>query len=166
MRKLAKLCESDGGINDCLDGKFEENYDEPAKLFDTYAARAMFGYSERLFHILKEGSSNNIYDVKLQPLPLGTGAKRPLAAAQAFVKFMATPRMQAAVAGNEAFSAQMPLRYLLPISKSASNEPLLVSNRFYQDYFRNLYGYTYPNTGLLSARGQLAPAIRKYIKEE
>ncbi|CAF0919696.1 unnamed protein product [Rotaria sp. Silwood1] len=183
MRKLAKLCESDEGVNDCVDGKFEENYDEPAKLFGTYAARAMFGYSERLFHILKESSSNNVADVKIQPLPLGTGAKRPvfftdayvfrrnlpankLAAAQAFVKFMATPRMQAAVVGNEAFSEQMPLRYLLPISKSAYNEPLLVSNRFYQDYFRNLYGYAYPNTGLLSARRQLAPAIRKYIKEQ
>ena len=182
MRKLAKLCEVPAGTNECLNGRFRENYDEPAKLFGTYAARAMFGYSERLFYVLKQGSSNNFFDVKLQPLPLGVGAKQPmfftdayvfrrnlssekLAAAQAFVKFMATPRMQAAVVGNEKFSSQMSHRYLLPMSQSTYNEPPLTMNRFYQDYFRNLNGHSFPNTGLLTARRHLVPAIRKYIAQ-
>ncbi|CAF4680227.1 unnamed protein product, partial [Rotaria sp. Silwood2] len=69
-----------------------------------------------------------------------------LNAARLFANFMGTPRMQAAVVGSGDSVGAIP-RYLLPMSKSAYDEPLLANNRFYQKYFRNLTGAPYPTIG-------------------
>ncbi|CAF1203255.1 unnamed protein product [Adineta steineri] len=139
----------------------------------------MFDYSERLFFILKNGSLDDYHNVKVIPLPTGKLRNQPiffsdafvfrrnmsedvLEAARSFADFMGTPRMQAAVVGSGDSPGTIP-RYLLPMSISAYDEPLLANNRFYQTYFRHLTGLPYPTIGLLNTRLQLQAAILNYI---
>ncbi|UJR09843.1 hypothetical protein I4U23_014068 [Adineta vaga] len=180
MRKLAQLCERVEGENDCMNGLFKDNTTMTSILFARKQTMTMFGYSERLFHILKNADPDDFFKIKMIPLPSGTTANRPsfftdafvfrhnmsddvLKAARAFVEFMGTPRMQAAVVGREAGNNGS-LRYLLPMSSNAYNEPPLVNDRFYQQYFRNLSaGHTYPTVGFINARKDLQAALIKYI---
>ncbi|CAF1223146.1 unnamed protein product [Adineta steineri] len=180
MSKLARLCDRIGEINHCLNGTFNgTNYEMPALLFARNQTAAMFDYSERLFFILKNGSLDDYHNVKVIPLPTGKLRNQPiffsdafvfrrnmsedvLEAARSFADFMGTPRMQAAVVGSGDSPGSIP-RYLLPMSISAYNEPLLANNRFYQTYFRHLTGLPYPTIGLSNTRLQLQAAILNYI---
>jgi thiamine pyridinylase len=182
VRKLARLCDLIGGENHCLDGTFDSNPDMPAILFAHKQAQALFGYSEQLFLILKNGFPDDYNDIQMISLPSGTNHNQPLFstdayvfrrnmsneilnAARSFVEFMATPHMQAAIvaSGDSPYPSTIP-RYLLPISNNAYRDPLLVNNRFYQHYFRNLTGFSMPNIGFLNTRKQLQAALLKYIK--
>lgn len=182
VRKLARLCDRIEGENHCLDGTFDNNPDMPAILFAHKQAKALFGYSEQLSIILKNASPDDYHNIKVIPFPSGNIHNQPLFstdayvfrrnmsneilnAARSFVKFMATPRMQAAIvaSGDSPYSNTVP-RYLLPISKNAYNEPLLINNRFYQHFFRNLTGFSMPTIGFLNTRKQLQAALLKYIK--
>lgn len=148
LRKLARLCDRTGSTNLCLDGTFQTNRDMPALLFAQKQAKTMLGYSEDLFRILRHSSPESYNDIKIIPIPVGTLYNAPLLttdayvfrrnmsadvldAARAFVEFMGTPRMQAALvaSGDSPQSNTLP-RYVLPMSKSAYNEPLLANNRF------------------------------------
>jgi len=180
MRKLVRLCDRDGGENNCLNGVFRDNPNMTALLFAHKETAAMFGYSEQLFHVLKNGDPDDYSKIKMIPLPLGTTGNEPtffidafvfrrnmsddvLKAARSFVDFMGTPRMQAAVVGSGDSPNAKP-RYLLPMSKNAYDEPILANDRFYQQYFRNLsIGYPYPTTGFLNTRKELQAAILKYV---
>ena len=181
MAKLAGLCDRIGEMNHCLDGTFSaNNYEMPALLFVRNQTAAMFDYSERLVFVLKNGSLDDYNNVKMIPLPTGNVRNQPvffsdafvfrrnmsddvLEAARLFADFMGTPRMQAAVVGSGDSPGSIP-RYLLPMSISAYDEPLLANNRFYQMYFRNLVGIPYPTVGLYNTRLQLQAAILNYIK--
>jgi thiamine pyridinylase len=182
VHKLARLCDRINGENHCLDGTFDIDPDMPALLFARKQADAMFAYSEQLFIILKNGASDDYDNIKMTPLPAGLLHNQPLFstdayvfrknmsedvlnAARSFVDFMATPRMQAAVvgSGDSPFPNTIP-RYLLPISQNAYNEPLLANNRFYQDFFRNLTGFSLPTVGFFNTRKEIQAALLKYIK--
>ncbi|CAF2961309.1 unnamed protein product [Rotaria sp. Silwood2] len=182
VRKLARLCDRIRGENHCLDGTFDQNSDMPALLFANKQADSMFAYSEQLSTILKNGAHDDYNKIKLIPFPAGTLHNQPLFAvdayvfrrnmsddvlnaAQAFVEFMATPRMQAAVVatGDDTNGSSVP-RYLLPISKKAYDESLLIHNRFYQDFFRNLTGYPLPNTGFFNTRKEIQRTLLNYIQ--
>ncbi|CAM4789859.1 unnamed protein product [Rotaria magnacalcarata] len=179
MLKLTGLCNRSRGENHCLDGTFREYQDMPAILFAQNKTAAMFAYSEQLFNILKDGSIDDYHNIKLTPLPIGTAHNQPLFFTDAlvfrrnmsddmlnasglFAEFMGTSRMQAAIVGSGDKPGSIP-RYLLPISKSAYDDPLLVNNRFYQTYFRNLTGLSCPTVGFLNARKQLQATILDYI---
>ncbi|CAF4031528.1 unnamed protein product [Adineta steineri] len=180
MRKFAQLCDRAGGENNCLNGVFRDNSNMTALLFAHKQTAAMFGFSENLFTVLKNGDLDDYSNVKMIPLPLGTNDNQPgfftnafvfrrnmsvdvLKAARLFSDFMGTPRMQAAVVGS-ADSPNARPRYLLPMSKNAYNEPLLANDRFYQQYFRNLdIGYPYPTVGFLNTRKELNTAILKEV---
>lgn len=181
IKQLAGLCRKTGDVNDCLNGKFKDN-DEAAKLFATKKTKAMFGYSERLFPILTHGQPEDKDKIKVIPLPAGYNNNQPdfftdafvfrrqmlpntLDAAKSFVKFMATPHMQAAVvaSGDSSSNTTIP-RYLLPMSKSAYDEGRLHDDPFYQKYFRNLNGFPYPTVGFYNTRTALTDAITKYIQ--
>ncbi|CAF3363876.1 unnamed protein product [Rotaria socialis] len=177
--KLAGLCNRSRGENHCLDGTFRKYQNMPAILFAQNKTTAMFAYSEQLFYILKDGNLYDYNNIKLIPLPIGTAHNQPLFFTDAFVfrrnmsadvlnasrlfaEFMGTPRMQAVVVGSGDKPGSIP-RYLLPMSKSAYDDPLLANNRFYQTYFRNLTGFSFPTVGLLNTRKQLQTAILDYI---
>lgn len=181
VRKLARLCDRIERENHCLDGTFRKDPDRPIVLFAQGQAKAMFGYSEELFLVLKNGKPSDYNDIKIIPLPSGTIRNQPvfatdayvfrrnmsndvLNAARSFVEFMATPRMQAALvaSGDSPYHDTIP-RYLLSMSKAAYDEPVIANNRFYQQFFRNLTGYPGPNAGFLNTREQLATALLKYI---
>ncbi|CAF3923157.1 unnamed protein product [Rotaria sp. Silwood2] len=182
VRKLARLCDRTGEENHCLDGTFDQKPDMPALLFANKQADAMFAYSEQLFTILKNGAPDDYNKIKMIPFPAGTLHNQPLFAvdayvfrrnmsnevlnaARAFVEFMATPRMQATVvaSGDNTNRSSIP-RYLLPISKNAYDEALLVHNRFYQGFFRNLTGFPLPNAGFLNTRKEMQRTLLKYIQ--
>jgi len=181
MKQLADLCLKTGNINNCLNGAFKDN-DEAAKLFAEKKTKAMFGYSERLFPILTYGKPEDKDKIKVIPLPAGNKNNQPdfftdafvfrrqmpsdtLDAARSFVKFMATPQMQAAlVASGDSPSQNTIPRYLLPMSKGAYDQPLLLNDRFYQQYLRNLNGFPYPTIGYYNTRAALTEAITKYIQ--
>ncbi|UJR18250.1 hypothetical protein I4U23_005153 [Adineta vaga] len=183
MKKFARLCDLFWRTNPCLDGTFKKDVELPAELFGNKHSPAMFGYSERLFYILKYGLLSNPQEIKIQPIPFGDSTYKPsffndayvfrrnlspekLTAAQAFVKFMASPRMQAAVVANEDFSTTKPYRYLLPMARSTYFEPVIRQDRFYASYFHDpsARGTSYPNTGVLKTRQQLVNAIKQFIK--
>lgn len=185
LRKIAQLCTPHPtNINECVNGYFNDNYDLPAKLFGIRQAQALYGYSERLFHVLKEAVAANYtsnQNIKIAPLPLGeipneslffTDAfvfrrgmsNEKLQAARNFVQFLATPKMQAAaVAAEETAKNKQLLRYLLPISSKAYDVPPLSTDYFYQTYFRNLTGLNVPNTGLNQRRQQAEPWLAAYL---
>ncbi|CAF1280801.1 unnamed protein product [Adineta ricciae] len=176
MRKLSQLCERSGGENYCLNGVFRNNATMIASLFATKQAAAMIGYSERLFLILKNTQPDDYLNIKIIPLTVGSVDNQPIYftdafvfrrnmsddvanAARSFVEFMNTPRMQAAVVGSED-SINPKLRYLLPVSRNAFNEPILANDRFYQQYFRNLsVGYPFTTLGFPNARQDIQKAI-------
>ncbi|CAF2998603.1 unnamed protein product [Rotaria socialis] len=177
--KLTGLCNRSRGENHCLDGTFKKDSNMPTVLFKENKTAAMFDFSEKLFSILKDGNLDDYDNIKLIPLPIGTAHNQPLFFTDAFVfrrnmsddvlnasrlfaEFMGTPRMQAVVVGSGDKPGSIP-RYLLPMSKSAYDDPLLVNNRFYQTYFRNLTGFSFPTVGLLNTRKQLQTAILDYI---
>lgn len=179
--KLAKLCNRTNSENHCIDGRFAENYDEPALLFARKQSAAAFGYSERLFLIQNNTTPDDFATVKVIPLPTGSLLNQfvsftdayvfrrnmstdVLNAARLFVEFMAKPEMQAAVvaSGDSPRSDTIP-RYLLPISKMAYNQPLLTRNSLYQNVFRNLNGLPYPTVGFYNMHEQLYNAIMNYV---
>lgn len=181
VRQLARLCDVNGIANPCIDGTFQDT-DKMTDLFAQGQANAMFGYSERLFRIIKYGFWNDINNVKAIPLPTGTLQNNPTYFTDAFVfrrnmpldveyagalfaQFMATPRMQAVVvgSGDNLIAPRIP-RYLLPVSKMAYDDPLISSDPFYQLVFRNLNGVSYPNTGFPNTREELQQAITNYIQ--
>lgn len=182
VRKLARLCDRLGSENHCLDGEFDQNPDLPALLFARGQATAMFAYSEQLFTILKNGAVDDYKNIKMIPFPAGKLHNQPLFsvdayvfrrnmsneifnAAQAFAEFMSTPRMQAAVvaSGDNPKHPSLP-RYLLPISRKAYDEPILLQDRFYQSFFRNLTGFPLPNIGFLNTRKEMQRALLTYIQ--
>ena len=182
LRKLARLCDRTGSSNYCLDGTFQSDPDMAALLFAKQQAKAIFGYSENLVRILKNTSPEDYNNIKIIPIPVGTLQNQPLLttdayvfrrnmsvnvlnAARAFVEFMATPRMQAAVvaSGDSPHPNTLP-RYLLPMSKSAYNESLLANNHFYQRFFRNLTGLACPTAGFMTIRDGLTTVIMKNIQ--
>ncbi|CAF1644367.1 unnamed protein product [Rotaria magnacalcarata] len=179
MLKLTGLCNRSRGENHCLDGTFKKYSYMPTVLFKENKTAAMFSFSEKLFSVLKDGSLADYNNIKLIPLPIGTAHNQPLFftdalvfrrnmsddmlnASRLFAEFMGTPRMQAAIVGSGDKPGSIP-RYLLPMSKSAYDDPLLVNNRFYQTYFRNLTGLSCPTVGFLNARKQLQATILDYI---
>lgn len=180
--KLARLCERIPSENHCLDGTFRRFYDLPALLFAQNQAKALFGYTERLSLILKNVSVQDYNSIKIIPMPIGNQKNQPLfttdafvfrrnmssavlSAARTFVAFMATPRMQAVIVGSldSPYPNTIP-RYLLPISKKAYDEPILATNRFYQQYFRTLNGFSNPHVGFYSTRKALQAALLKSLK--
>ncbi|CAF3928208.1 unnamed protein product [Rotaria sp. Silwood1] len=182
MRKLAELCNRMRGDNPCLNGTFRNNYDGPALLFANKTAEAMFGYSERLSLVLKNGFPDDHQNINVIPLPSGNSVNQQTffidayvlrrnmsnevsKAALLFTKFMATPRMQAAVVASAdgPYRNRIP-RYLLPVSQKAYDEPLLKQDRFYQQYFRKLTGVPYPTVGFLNTHQALQVAILEYVK--
>ncbi|CAF2851110.1 unnamed protein product [Rotaria sp. Silwood2] len=182
MRKLAELCNGIRGDNPCLNGRFRDDYDGPALLFANKTAKAMFGYSERLFLVRKNGFPDDYQNINVVPLPSGYHVNQQTfftdayvfrpnmsidvsKAALLFAKFMATPKMQAAVVatGDGPCHNRTP-RYLLPVSQKAYDEPLLKQDRFYQQYFRTLTGVPYPTVGFFNTRQALQAAIWKYVK--
>jgi len=181
LRKLARLCDILGQPNRCLNGAFRDA-DGMTDLFIRGQATAMFGYSERLFRIIKNGFPGALNYVKVSPLPLGTNRNEPVfftdafvlrrhmsgnlrIVADVFVQFMGTPHMQAVLvgSGDNPSPARVP-RYLLPVVKSAYDHPLLSSDPIYQQVFRNLNGTCYPTAGFYSARKALQSAILKQIQ--
>ena len=184
LRKIAQLCTLHPNINECVNGYFNDNYDLPAKLFGIRQTQALYGYSERLFHVLKEAVAANYtnnQNTKIAPLPLGEIPNEPLfftdafvfrrgmsndklEAARNFVQFLATPKMQAAAVGaEETAKNKRLLRYLLPISSKAYDEPPLNTDYFYQTYFRNLTGWNVPNKGLNQRRQKAEPWLAAYL---
>ena len=184
LRKIAQLCTLHPNINECVNGYFNDNYDLPAKLFGIRQTQALYGYSERLFHVLKEAVAANYtnnQNTKIAPLPLGEIPNEPLfftdafvfrrgmsndklEAARNFVQFLATPKMQAAAVGaEETAKNKRLLRYLLPISSKAYDEPPLNTDYFYQTYFRNLTGRNVPNKGLNQRRQKAEPWLAAYL---
>jgi thiamine pyridinylase len=183
LRRIAQLCALYPNINHCLDGTFSDKYDEPARIFATKQAHGMYGYSERLHQIFKEGMAAGISDltVKIIPMPLGDIPNEPLfytdafvfrrgmsfdklAAAQNFVEFMATPKMQAAVAAaEETAKNKVPLRYLLPMSSKAYDVPFLSTDPYYQLYFRKLTGRNLPNRGMNKLRNNGKEWLSGYL---
>lgn len=181
--KLARLCDQNGNLNYCLDGTFAKNPDVPAMMFGGDHVQSMFGYSERLFKVLSHSDSTNKHNIRISPLPLGTDRNEPvfftdafvfrrnmppnkLAAARAFVQFMASLDMQVALLASADSSDPNPVpRYLLPMLNSAYNHPLLMKDYYYQTFFRTLTkGAPFPNTGFLNTRQELRAAILKKIK--
>jgi len=182
LRKLAQLCKNSTGQNDCLNGNFDDaNYDVPAELFGLNKVKAMFGYSERLYHILKSAATLGpvtASNYKIKPLPLGKIPNQPLFFTDAFVirrnmsedkaraaidfaSFMATPKMQAAVVAG--VKPTGPYRYLLPISSDAYKEFPLNSDYFYQTFFRNVTGGWLPNTGFSKVRKTVGSYVAEYM---
>ncbi|CAF1393978.1 unnamed protein product [Adineta steineri] len=178
MRKFAQLCDRAGGENNCLNGVFRDNSNMTALLFAHKQTAAMFGFSENLFTVLKNGDLDDYSNVKMIPLPLGTNDNQPgfftnafvfrrnmsvdvLKAARLFADFMGTPRMQAAVVGS-ADSPNTKPRYLLPMSKNAYNEPLLANDRFYQQAMTKEHAYQllYPS---ISSRSSADAFLDKLV---
>ncbi len=85
MRKLVRLCDRDGGENNCLNGVFRDNPNMTALLFAHKETAAMFGYSEQLFHVLKNGDPDDYSEIKMISLPLGTTGNEPTFFIDAFV---------------------------------------------------------------------------------
>jgi thiamine pyridinylase len=181
LRKLARLCDTLAEPNRCLDGTFDDpNY--MTDLFIQGQAAAMFGYSERLFRIIKNGFPGSINLVKVNPLPLGTIRNEPVfftdafvfrqnmandvrQAAETFVTYMGLPPIQAIFVGSgDNPSPNRVPRYLLPVSKLAYDQPLLKLDPIYQQVFRGLNGVSYPTAGFLNARKGLQNAILQYIQ--
>jgi thiamine pyridinylase len=182
LRELAQLCNNSVGQNDCLNGNFDNaNYDVPAELFGLNKVKAIFGYSERLFQILKTAASVGPVipsNYKIKPLPLGKIPNQPLFFTDAFVirrnmsedkaraaidfaSFMATPKMQAAVVAG--VKPTGPYRYLLPMSSDAYKEFPLNSDYFYQTFFRNVTGGWLPNTGFSKVRKTVGSYVAEYM---
>jgi hypothetical protein len=147
----------------------------------------MFGYSERLHHILKYAQQTGPIrpsEFKIKPLPLGGISNQPLfftdayvlrrnmpidtlRAAHLFIKFMASPAMQAAVAASEKQpGTSPPYRYLLPISDNAYSKAPLNTDHFYQTYFRHLPGNSLPNTGFAKRRKALGTYVADYMSKK
>ncbi len=187
LRKLGQLCNNINDQNPCLDGHFDEFYDEPAQYFGLGQVKAMFGYSERLHYILKYAQQTGPIqpsEFKIKPLPLGGVSNQPLfftdayvlrrnmpldtaRAAHLFIQFMASPAMQAAVAASEKQpGTSPPYRYLLPISDNAYSQAPLNTDHFYQTYFRNLPGNSLPNTGFAKRRKALGTYVADYMRKK
>lgn len=182
LRKLARLCDVSGRSNPCLDGTFDDP-DKMADFFISGQAPALFGYSERLFRIIKNSFAGARNYIKATPLPLGTFRNDPmyftdafvfrrnmsndvLNAAQAFVEFLGSPTLQAIYVGSGDSSDPNRIpRYLLPVSKSAYDQPILQYEPIYQQFFRQLYGPSFPNAGFYHIHDELEQAILKYIKQ-
>lgn len=177
--KLANLCNRTRNENHCLDGTFRKNVDMPWILFVQNRTTTMFGYSERLYFLLRNGSLEDYRNIKMIPLPLGNVHNHALFFTDAFVfrrnmsievmnasrlfaEFMGTPHMQAVFVGSGDKPDNIP-RYLLPISKSAYDDPLLLNDRFYQQNFRPLTGFPFPTVGFRNTRKQLQTTILNYI---
>ncbi|CAF4608634.1 unnamed protein product [Rotaria sp. Silwood2] len=179
MHKFIELCNRSSNENHCLDGTFRKYLDMPAILFAENRSLTMFGYSERLFHVLKHSKSEDYDNIKIIPMPIGSLQNTALFftdafvfrqnmsddvlnGARLFVEFMATPRMQASIVASADKPNSIP-RYLMPISMKAYDDPLLVKDTFYREYLRNLTGFSYPTVGFRNARKQIQEAILDYI---
>jgi hypothetical protein len=90
--------------------------------------------------------------------------KDKIDAAIAFITFMGTPAMQAAVAASEIGVG--PYRYLLPMSKSAYSVYPISIDPYYQKYLRNLTGGSFPNTGFSKLRKPMGNYIADYIRQK
>ena len=128
----------------------------------------MYGYSERLYQIFKQGMAAGISDLtaKIKPMPLGDITNESLFYTDAFVfrRGMSYDKLAAAVAASEETAKNMvPLRYLLPMSSKAYSAHPLNNDPYYQIYFRNLTGRNLPNRGMNKLRNHGKTWISCYL---
>jgi thiamine pyridinylase len=143
LKLLSDECKQ-ASKNPCLDKTFKDN-DEAAIQFAHGKYDATFGYSERLYLILRNADSAQ--DFEVSSLPLGKGI-RPLlftdvftlnrtcsvecqAAASSFAAYMDSPQTQEWILLSKDASKSAPPRYLLPATKSAFEIPGVKNDRFY-----------------------------------
>ncbi|VFN01177.1 MAG: thiamine pyridinylase [Candidatus Kentron sp. G] len=165
LRRFSRLCEHDG-MNPCLDGTFDDDTQpqRAAKMFARGKAHAFFGYSEQ-FHFVASVASDTS-NIRVSSLPIGTGCTPLLyvdafvlragasesvaSAAEIFVQFMNSPRIQEQVMMSLDTSPRAKPRYLIPATLSAFEADSVKSDPHYaaiRDAIRN--AISFPNVGIL-----------------
>ncbi|AKT38433.1 extracellular solute-binding protein [Chondromyces crocatus] len=175
LKMFSETCES-GGLNPCLDGTFDaEDVIDPAMAkFSAGQVDAAFGFSERLFPILKAlPVGADPAEIEISSAPLGHGS-HPLVftdsfmlsarctgacadAAAAFVAYMSEATTFEWVLSSEDAPAQGRVpRYLMPAALEAYATPKLSQDRFYMTIESLMQdGVNYPNSGLYPVKNAM-----------
>lgn len=164
-----------GTNNPCLDGRLKDDQDVTAVVpsFARGDFAAFFGYSERLFYILKSNPSAPLYTIIAAPLgnggpPLlyvdafvmrkGISDKQRVAA-KAFAEYMNSQATQEWVLLSRDTQQRIP-RYLLPATKSAFDSPGIASDPYYKMLSRAISDAdSEPSSGYYEHKDQLKKAL-------
>jgi thiamine pyridinylase len=181
LRTLSDLCKKDGA-NPCLDGTFH-NDQKPnlaAEVFARGEADAFFGYSEQLHYIMSAiKDDGNIY---ISSLLIGDGSfpilytdafvlrsgsdVRVEKAAEAFVAFMNSPRVQEAVMMSLDTLPRAKPRYLIPATSSAFDTKSVRNDRYYKEIQRALKkAVPFPSIGILNTRAAIRDEIKAFLEK-
>jgi thiamine pyridinylase len=183
LRTLAQLGVKNGS-NPCLDGTFHEETKPNLAAEEAFAkgeAEAFFGYSERLHYILSFLKKDEVLGVSSLPLgdssvPLlytdafvlrmGVGPKLE-DAAEAFVVFMNSPRIQEVVMMSLDTKPRAKPRYLLPATLSAFGTESVRNDRYYKGLQKILIGKVvgFPHLGILNTRKSFRDEVKAYLEK-
>jgi thiamine pyridinylase len=146
MAQVVAQCVELSGKNPCIDGTFDDDYEDAALRFAQGRADATFGYSERLYALLRNGADAEA--IEMTSFPLGEG-KRPAVfidtlvkradcvgacedAASRFAAYLIEPAVVAdLLLAKDAGAGAIP-RYLIPAQDAVYAQPGVEGDRHFQ----------------------------------
>ncbi|HSN99726.1 MAG TPA: hypothetical protein VLS89_15630 [Candidatus Nanopelagicales bacterium] len=172
LAQLGEAC-AEGSANPCVDGTYYNEWDLPAQRFAAGEVPAMYGYSERLHVVMREGVDPG--EIFVGRLPLGPSPS-PVAFVDALVRRPdcdagckdASDRFAAWLAKPETYgwilmsedAPGAPPRYLLPARAEVYDLPALSADPLYPALGAQMAGAVpLPNEGIPEARSSLFPPL-------